>query len=127
MKRFLILGVAAVLSLGACASPSTAPRAVDLNFTQMSPVPLNVGSVQVLNASAPSAQAKGIALKNASPVGALERYAARRLNAAGGAGTLNFVIQQASITSREVMPTGGDWTDNLQLGKPTELVSSTML
>jgi len=120
MNRFLILSVASVLSLGACASPSTMPKAVDLNFTQMSPVPLNVGTVQVLNASAPSVQAKGVALRNASPAGALERYAAHRLNAAGRAGNLNFVIRQATITSREIMPTGGDWTDNLQLGKPTE-------
>lgn len=121
MKQFLkIIGVVSVLALSACASPSTTPAPVDLNFSQMQPVDLNVGAVQVLNASVPNAAPKGIALRNASPAGALERYAARRLKAAGGAGTLNFVIQQATITSREVTPTGGDWTDNLNLGKPTE-------
>lgn len=121
MNRFLtVLMTASVLALGACASPSATPQPVDLSFRQMQPVDLNVGTVQVLNATTPSAAPKGIALKNASPSVALENYAAQRLRAAGGQGTLNFIIQQASINSREVTLTGGDWTDNLHLGKPTE-------
>jgi len=120
MNRFLILCTASVLALSACASPSDTRPPVDLNFMQMSAVPLSVGTVQVLNASVPSAAPKNIALKNAAPEVALERYAAQRLKAAGGQGTLNFIIQQASITSQEVLPEGNGWKDKLELGKPTE-------
>lgn len=119
--RFLsTLGLVSALTLAACTSPSITPQPLDLTFSQMQGVDLSVGTVQVLNASQPNAAPKGIALKNASPAVALENYATQRLRAAGGEGTLNFIIQQATITSREVVPTGGNWTDNFHLGKPTE-------
>jgi hypothetical protein len=121
-KLLHTIGLVSIMALSACASPSTTPKPVDLNFAAMQAVPLSVGAVQVLNASAPSIAPKNLMLKNASPAAALERYAAQRLHAAGGQGTLNFTIQQASIVSREVVPTKtGSWIkDNVKLGNPTE-------
>ncbi|HEY8963346.1 MAG TPA: hypothetical protein VIN59_02660 [Alphaproteobacteria bacterium] len=119
-KFFKALSVVSILTLAACASPSTTPAPVDMSFSQMAPVGLNVAAVQVLNASAPSPTMKGMALTNTSPATALETYATRRLQAEGTQGTLNFTIQQATMRSREVAPDAGNWTDNMHLGKPTE-------
>jgi len=119
LKHFFLTGAALLAILpAACTSTSTnnLPRA-DLGFTQMAPVSLGVSKVQVTDSTGGGAQLN----PRVSPVEALTRYANRRLKANGGEGTLNFIIQQASLTASEV-PNTGNWTENFQLSKPMEYV-----
>jgi hypothetical protein len=113
-KALLIMAAAAALLPAACAPTATATRPVDLSFAQMAPLELNVGAVQVVDQAAPGPKGARVL-----PAQALETYAARRLKAAGGEGTLHFIIQQASLTSAE-SPPAGNWTDAFRLSSPME-------
>jgi hypothetical protein len=116
-KTFLFTAaLVALVPLAACTTTSTGPsRPVDFTFSYMEPISLNVGAVQVLDASDPNAPK----MSRVSPSQALQSYARRRLKAVGGEGTLNFVIQQASVSAAESQGTG-DWTEAFQLSKPME-------
>lgn len=115
-KSLLMMAALTVLTpvaLSGCASTASSGRPADLTFAQMAPLELNVGAMHVVNQTQPSGNPR------VSPAAALTNYANRRLKAVGGEGTLNFVIQQASLTSAESQGTG-NWTDALQLSKPME-------
>lgn len=113
MNRHTLLALLAATALSGCAAATPATRPVDMTFSQMKPIALNVGAVQVINNTQP--------VKNprVMPAVALQNYARHRLDAVGGEGTLNFVIQQASLTEGQAETTG-DWTEAFQLQRPIE-------
>lgn len=119
--RFFLMTAAlvAIVPLAACTSTTskTPPQQPDLGFTQMQPLVLNVGAVKVLDQSTnPNARYfEG----RVAPAAALSRYAKARLQAAGGEGTLNFIIQQATLTSSEAQG-AGNWTDSFRISNPME-------
>ncbi|NBX67133.1 MAG: hypothetical protein EBQ96_09075 [Proteobacteria bacterium] len=120
VKQFLMTAaLVAVVPLAACTTTTatTPPQQPDLGFTQMQPLVLNVGSVKVLDQStSPNARYfEG----RVAPAAALSRYAKARLQASGGEGTLNFIIQQATLTTSEAQGTG-DWTDSFRISNPME-------
>lgn len=112
-KTLLLIAVAAALPFAACAPVQKNTTPADLSFSQLQRLELNVGGVQVINQAQPTSNPR------VQPGAALARYANRRLQAVGGEGTLNFVIQQASLKSQEG-ETAGDWTDAFLLSKPME-------
>ncbi|MBU6235237.1 MAG: hypothetical protein KGQ41_05285 [Alphaproteobacteria bacterium] len=114
----LTAALVAVVPLAACQTTNNAPqRPVDLSFSQMQPLQLNVGNVRVVDQTAnPNTRYFD---GRVAPAATLSRYAKTRLQAVGGEGTLNFVIQQASLTSAEAEGTG-DWTDSFRLSNPME-------
>lgn len=121
-RKFLLTAVAAIalFPLAACSTASsTPPRTADLSFSQMQPLTLNVTQVQVIDQSTPVTTPANRTPMRASPSMALHRYVQQRLRASGGDGSLNFVIQQASITSAE-SEGSGTWTDAFLLSKPME-------
>lgn len=103
IKNIMLVGVAAI-SLAACTStpPPRGPSA-DVTFTRMAPVALNVAIVDVL-VREPSANQPPIAPFQVTPAQALKSYAERRLQAAGGRGSLNFIIEQATVKVDNVAP-----------------------
>lgn len=111
--KTLLMIAAATVSLAACAQTPKNTTSADLNFEQLQPLQLSVNNVQVIN------QAPATSNPRVQPGTALDRYAKRRLHATGGDGTLNFVIQQASLQSAEGQM-AGNWTDSFQVGKPME-------
>ncbi len=119
--RHLLMTAAllAILPVAACTATTSKapPQQADLSFSQMQPLSLNVGAVKVIdNFTSPDTRYfEG----RVSPASALARYAKARLQASGGEGTLNFVIQQASLTSSEAQGSG-TWTDALQLSTSME-------
>ena len=113
MSRKTILMLATSVLVAACAAPAEKGSPINLNFTDMKPLELNVGAVQVTSKAGPTE------LHNVNPGAALDRYARRRLDAVGGEGTLNFTINQASLTSMQ-SPTSAGWTDGFGFGAPTE-------
>lgn len=119
-KRHLLMTAVllAVIPMAACSTTSTTPvQQPDLSFTRMEPLVLNVGTIKVLDQSTnPNARYfEG----RVAPAAALSRYAKARLQASGGEGTLNFIIQQATLTSAEGQGTG-TWADSFQLSTPME-------
>ena len=99
--RYVLLTTAALLALAApmagCSTTPVGPASMpDMSFSQMQPVELNVSAVRVVDSSGNTPTNPRV-----SPVDALTRYANRRLQAVGGEGALNFVIQQASLTSAD--------------------------
>ena len=113
MNRKTLLAFAAAIALAGCAS--VAPSAGNMNptFSEYAPVQVNIGSIQVVNNTAPSSNPR------VSPAIDLQTYAQRRLQASGSEGTLTFDIQQASLVSREVQSTG-QWTEAFSLANPIE-------
>lgn len=111
-KSLLMIAVATI-ALGACAPTVKNTAPADLSFTQLQPLQISVNNVQIINQAQPSGNPR------VQPGAALERYASRRLHATGGDGTLNFIIQQASLSSQEG-ELAGNWTDAFQLSKPME-------
>jgi hypothetical protein len=109
----------ATIPVAACTATTskTPPQQPDLSFSQMQPLVLNVGSVKVLDQStSPNARYfEG----RVAPAAALSRYAKARLQASGGEGTLNFIIQQATLTTSEGQG-AGDWTDSFRISNPME-------
>jgi hypothetical protein len=107
-----------VVPLASCSSTSTSsglhgPQVADLSFTQLQPLQLNVGAVDVIdNTVSVSAKAPDMRV---SPSNALGRYARKRLQAMGGEGTLKFVIQQASLTSAQSEPNQNKWAQAFAL------------
>lgn len=117
-KLLLTAALVALIPLAGCAATSTSPQPrADLSFSQLQPLTLNVGSVKVIDQTAnPNVRYfEG----RVAPANALARYAKARLQAVGGEGVLNFVIQQASLTSSESEGTG-NWTEAFQLSNPME-------
>lgn len=115
-KLLLTAAVLALMPVAACSGISTpGPRPVDLSYTQLQPLSLNVGQVQVNN-MAPAGKTNNPSLE---PSPALERYARQRFQGNMGDGILNVNIEQASMRSAEVAPTG-DWTEKFRLSKPIE-------
>jgi hypothetical protein len=118
INNFLMTAaLAALIPLGACQTGTPPGAPADLTFSQLAPLSLNVGVVQVQNMA--PAQAPSVNLPNISPAAALETYARRRFQAAGGDGTLSFIIQQAQVSVAEG-EAGPEWTKSFQLSKPLE-------
>lgn len=111
-KALLMMATASTLLAG-CASGTVTGAPADFNFTKLAPLELNVGAVQV------QSQAAAPENPRVNPGLALQRYAKKRLQAVGGEGTLNFNIQQASLTAVEGQGQG-NWTDAFSLSKPME-------
>ncbi|WP_246024176.1 hypothetical protein [Azospirillum ramasamyi] len=85
------------LLLAACQStpPRPAPRPID--FSNFGPIVLNAGSIDVVDAYRPMG-AKHVEGRSAVPPGeAVRRWAAERLQAAGGQGRVRVTIRDASI------------------------------
>jgi|GEM_PF-2434180 len=112
-KSLLMIAVAALMPMAACTTTPKNTTPADLSFQQLQRLDLNVGGVQVINNAGASDNPR------VQPGAALARYANRRLQAVGGEGTLNFVIEQASLSSKEG-ETAGNWTDAFLLSKPME-------
>lgn len=123
IRKYLLMS-AAILAIGplaACSATSTStprgPQVADLGFSQMVPFQLNVGAVEVVNNAQPAAASS---IPQVSPAAALDRYARQRLQAVGGEGSLQFLIQQASLSARETTESAGSWPQAFTLANPME-------
>ncbi|MDR6774005.1 hypothetical protein [Azospirillum sp. BE72] len=96
-RRFALAAGTATLLLAACQSapPRPAPRPVD--FSNFGPIVLNAGTIDVVDAYRPMG-AKHVEGRSAvPPAEAVRRWAAERLQAAGGQGRVRVTIRDASI------------------------------
>jgi len=96
-RRFTLAAGMATLLLAACQSapPRPAPRPVD--FSNFGPIVLNAGTIDVVDAYRPTG-AKHVENRSAvPPAEAVRRWAAERLQAAGGMGRVRVTIRDASI------------------------------
>lgn len=96
-RRLLLAAGTATLLLAACQStpPRPAPRPID--FSNFGPIMLNAGTVDVVDAYRPMG-AKHVEGRSAvPPAEAVRRWAAERLQAAGGPGRVRVTIRDASI------------------------------
>lgn len=96
-RRFALAAGMATLLLAACQSapPRPAPRPID--FSNFGPILLNAGTIDVVDAYRPVG---GKHVENRSavpPAEAVRRWAAERLQAAGGTGRVRVTIRDASI------------------------------
>ena len=102
-RRFIAHGSVGLLmmgvSLAGCSSDEGPPPAdafPPLHFEYLTPIRLNVATIDVQNQTAPSDDDLS-ARSPASPEAAMERMAHDRLVAAGPSGTATFVVTEASI------------------------------
>ncbi|PGH52896.1 hypothetical protein CRT60_23445 [Azospirillum palustre] len=96
-RRFTLAAGMATLLLAACQStpPRPAPRPVD--FSNFGPIVLNAGTIDVVDAYRPVG-AKHVENRSAvPPAEAVRRWAAERLQTAGGTGRVRVTIRDASI------------------------------
>ena len=102
-----VVTVSAML-LGGCTITQklTAPTPPpDLTFENLEPLPLAVERITVSNEYDPGRKPRDISQRfPTSPATALETYAQQRLRAESIGGTLNFVIEEASVIEEEVPP-----------------------
>src|SRR5690606_39004184 len=96
-RRSLLAG-AALLLLGACGGPELG-NVAPVSFDGRSPIRLNVARIDTVDRSVPSAVQAA-----QSPAAAIRSWGAARLQAAGGAGAAQLIIQEASLT-RETLAT----------------------
>lgn len=96
-RRLVLAAGTTTLLLAACQStpPRPAPRPVD--FSNFGPIVLNAGTIDVVDAYRPMG-AKHVEGRSAvPPAEAVRRWAAERLQAAGGTGRVRVTIRDASI------------------------------
>ncbi|WP_372397574.1 hypothetical protein ABMY26_26590 [Azospirillum sp. HJ39] len=96
-RRLLLAAGTATLLLAACQStpPRPAPRPID--FSNFGPIVLNAGTVDVVDSYRPMG-AKHVEGRSAvPPAEAVRRWAAERLQAAGGPGRVRVTVRDASI------------------------------
>lgn len=88
-----------VFFTGACTTPAGEGRPLPtMTFEHMPPFLVRTGSIDVENRYDLASDPDDASASFQTPPGeALQRYAARRLQAAGGEGVLKFVIEDASV------------------------------
>lgn len=95
MPRFALL--LAVLSLAACSSPSK-PRSFEpLTYDYLTPIRLNVASVEIDNRFVPASRDEVSSQAPGPPSAALRQMATDRLKAFGTSGKAVLVIKDASL------------------------------
>ena len=103
VPRFALL--LAVLSLAACTSPSK-PRSFEpLTYDYLTPIRLNVASVEVDNRFVPASRDEVSSQAPIPPIAALRQMAKDRLKAFGTSGKAVLVIKDASLVqgSNEIL------------------------
>lgn len=101
--KILMIGVATSgMLMGAACAPTADGRApAPLAFTHMAPFQVNAGHVEVINRYDHTINPQDISASLPTPPDvALTRYARSRLQAQGFEGTLQFIIEDASVTSQ---------------------------
>ncbi|MBP2232641.1 hypothetical protein J2847_005972 [Azospirillum agricola] len=106
-RRLVLAAGLAVLALSACQStpPRPAPRPID--FSNFGPIVLNAGRVDVVNAYRPLGGNHVEDRSAVPPAEAVRRWAAERLQAAGGPGRVSVVIKDAGIVEVPLPRTQG--------------------
>lgn len=106
-RRFVLAASLAALALSACQStpPRVAPRPID--FSGFGPIVLAAGSIDVVDAHRPAGDAHVEQRAAVPPAEAVRRWAAERLQAAGGPGRVRLTIRDASIVEVQLPRTGG--------------------
>ncbi len=95
MPRFAVL--LAVLSLAACSSPSKPRNFEPLTYDYLTPIRLNVASVEVDNRFVPASRDEVSSQAPVPPSAALRQMANDRLKAFGTSGKAVLVIKDASL------------------------------
>ncbi len=92
------LMIATVITLGACAYNGGGKPLPQLDYQNIAPLNVSVGSVDVSTTYVPSVESSQAAAAFTTPPDvALRRYAESRLKAKGYEGSLKVVIQEASV------------------------------
>ncbi len=96
-RRLLLAAGTATLLLAACQStpPRPAPRPID--FSNFGPIVLNAGTVDVVDSYRPMGAKHVEGRSPVPPAEAVRRWAAERLQAAGGPGRVRVTIRDAGI------------------------------
>ncbi|ALG70551.1 hypothetical protein VY88_06635 [Azospirillum thiophilum] len=96
-RRLLLAAGTATLLLAACQStpPRPAPRPID--FSNFGPIVLNAGIVDVVDSYRPMGAKHVEGRSPVPPAEAVRRWAAERLQAAGGPGRVRVTIRDAGI------------------------------
>lgn len=96
-RRLVLAAGTTTLLLAACQStpPRPAPRPVD--FSNFGPIVLNAGTIDVVDAYRPMGAEHVEGRSAVPPAEAVRRWAAERLQAAGGQGRVRVTIRDASI------------------------------
>ncbi|QQG35702.1 MAG: hypothetical protein HYS17_09305 [Micavibrio aeruginosavorus] len=106
VSAVFVLGVA-LISLSACATKPAAQRepVPELSFTNISPYHVDALRVDVENLYQPGADPKDVSTSfPVQPDIAIKRYAENRLQPGGQRGGLKFIIEDARIYQREILP-----------------------
>ncbi|MSO65745.1 MAG: hypothetical protein EXQ85_08130 [Alphaproteobacteria bacterium] len=97
-RRFVLVGFAATAGLAACAAYLPPPPLPELSYAHLPPIRLNVGQIEVNEIYEPPLKPPNVEhLFPTTPQTAARRWAADRLQAAGGEGRAVFVIRRASV------------------------------
>lgn len=107
MRRLFALLLVA-LPLAACASSEPGPQLPDMTFENLQPLDIAAGKLQIKDDYHPPLQSPHVESEApVSPATALRRWAKQRLHPAGGPGTLEFTITDASLTETPLKTEGG--------------------
>lgn len=107
MKKFLALTLAA-LSLVACQDAPSASTPAAIGFGSKPPIRFNVAQVTITENYRPPMQAPNVDhIFPTPPIMALKQWAGQRLIAGGGQGSIEVIIDDASVKETKLPKQGG--------------------
>lgn len=113
MKPFLsrlvfVLALGPTLLLAACETAPPAKPKMDISFTHLAPIALNVGRIEIVSQYRPTFAKPNVEhLFPVTPAAALERWASERLRARGSSGVARFIISDASVKETKLEQKSG--------------------
>ncbi len=105
--RRVLIPLAAVLSLAACAEPDR-PLYPEVTFAHLHPIKVNVGRTEVVDVFRPTLKPPHVEHEfPVSPMAAVHRWASDRLQPVGTAGVVQVVVEDASVVEVPLERTEG--------------------